>query len=73
MANPRPDADSSVLAVRQANCLAVGDPSRSVPVPPTASLADKQGLCAPIRQCKARLTSSLYNVTDYHQLMITEA
>ena len=72
MANPRPDADSSVLAVRQANRLAVGDASWPVPVPPTASLADKQRLRAPIRQCKARLTSSLYSVTDYHQLMITE-
>ena len=72
MANPGSDADSSVLAVGQANRLAVWDASRPVPVPPSASLADNQGLSAPVRQCKARLTSSLY-MTDYHWMIIKKA
>ena len=71
MANPGPDADSTVLAIRQADGLAVRD-ARPVPVSPSSSLADKQGLRAPVRQCKARFTSSL-SMTDGYWLLITLA
>ena len=64
MANSRSDADSTILALWQANSLAVGDPG-TIPVPPSACLAHKQGLRAPVGQRKAGFTSSLY-VTDYH-------
>ena len=71
MANPGPDADSTVLAIGQADGLAVRD-ARPVPVPPSSSLAHKQGLRAPVRQCKARFTSSL-SMTDGYWLLITLA